>query len=458
MPYQPSVSSSITRNTTSVQGISLDFPIFCAAHTYFKERTRNYGSWDEFRDDGSVPVGSNTYNAVKLAFSQNPAPSRVYVGRRLADETIVTPDTVSIGKTYGFDITTYNNTTGAIASATVSFTAIAATKVSVVTAWKPLVDALTGATSAITGDTLSIEADVGYTVVVKGLIRSTTSFVTTELAGALLTAVQEEDNDWYCMTAEDHTEVFQLAMASAIEATGGGDFPKIYWTSTIDEDSIVPVVDPAIDVGGKLKELGYTRTFINWDHTADTTFSEIGWFSYNAVYQAGSTTYKFMQVAGVPAAADPVTGNRLTTAQQGYLRDRNMCWMGVERGINFSHGGTAVKGTSDWADIVIGSDWLNDQIEVAVLNLFLNQKGNKIAYAQPDKVKSVIDSVLLRAVNVGFLDGYVGAEIPDYITEIPFADKVARILKDVKWTGYLAGAVHFVVINGNLTYQSAELN
>lgn len=458
MSYQPSVSSSITRNTTSVQGISLDFPIFCAAHTYFKERTRSYGSWDEFREDGSVPSGTDTYSAVKLAFSQNPAPSRVYVGRREADTTVVSPDTPVTGKDYGFEVVTYNNTTGDVASATISFTATDTLPLTVVTDWKTQVDAVSGASSTIAGTTLEVEADIGYTIVVKSFNKASATYVTTETAPDLLTAIQEEDNDWYCMCADDHTEVFQLAMAGAIEATGGGDFPKIYWTSTSDINSIVPVVDPAIDVGGKLKELGYTRTFLNWDDNADEVFSEMGFFSYNSTYQAGSTTYKFMQVVGAPAAADPVTGNRLTTAQQGYLRDRNMCWMGMERGVNFSHGGTAVSGTKDWADIVIGSDWLNDQIEVEVLNLFLNQKGGKISYAKPAKVKSTIDSVLQRAYNVGFLDGYVGAEIPDYLTQIPFSDKVSRILKDIKWTGYLAGAVHFAVINGNLTYQQSELN
>lgn len=455
MPYQPSVSSNITRNTTSAEGISLDFPIFCASHTYFKERVRNYSSWDGFREDESIPSGSDMYNAVKTAFTQNPAPSRVYVGRRAVDTTIITPDSIELGKVYGFQALSYNNTTGDIANVVVSFEATDTLPATVLGSWLTQTNALTGATAVISGGTLEVVADTGYSIVIKSFVKSSATYVSTENATDLLTAIQAEDNDWYCMVADDHTEAFQLEMASAIEATNG-DYPKIYWTSTSSAGTVVAIADPATDIGAKLKGLNYNRTILDNSHVSEYVFPEIGSFSYNSVYQAGSTTYKFMRVAGVPAAADTTTGNRLTEEQQGYLEDRNMGYMAVERGQNFYHGGKTVGG--EWTDIVIGSDWLNDQIEVAVLNLFLNNKGSKVSYAKPAAIKSTIDQVLQRAVNIGFLDGYKGAEIPDYLTEVPFSEKVSRILDNVKWTGYIAGAVHFAIINGNLTYQSSELS
>ncbi|AHK11260.1 tail sheath protein [Shewanella sp. phage 1/4] len=460
MPYQPSVSSTITRNTTSAEGISLSFPIFCAPHTYFKERTRSYGSFDEVRSDSSIPSTSSTYKALLTAFSQSPAPSRVYVGRQQADTTTTTITIPTANRSYGYTIAAYDSTTGEEqAQAVISFTSVDAVAANISTGLiaeteLSAVDAYL--TAVLATAKIVITPVAGTTLVITGYVGLTATHTSTETAPDLLAAIQDADNDWYCMTAENHTETFQLAMAASIEATGGGDFPKIYWTSTSNVNTIAPVVDPATDVIGKLKALGYDRTICDWSHVADSVYPEIGTFSGNSAYQAGSTTYKFLQVKGIPAAANVVTGNKLPTYIQGYINDRNGGWMGEERGVTFYHEGKTVGG--EWIDIILGADWLNDQMEVALLNLQLNNKGSKISYAKPEAVISVINSVLDLGVRVGFLDGYVGATIPDYLTEIPFADKASRILRDVKWTGYIDGAVHSILVNGNLTYQSAELS
>ena len=453
MPYQDSVSSSITRNTTSAAGISFDFSLFAAEHNYFNTRTRSYGSWDEVRDDDAIPSDSDTYKALRLAFSQNPAPSRVYIGRRETDKVVVTPTDAVIGKTYSFNVVVYDATGAVVSTTPITFTAAVATKASIVTAWQGLEPANT--TMTVVSDTLEITADATYSVVVKNFVNASDSYVTTETAAELLAAIQEEDNDWYCFMCNDHTDTFVKAMASEIEATGGGNQPKIYWVSTADADTVTAVADPATDLIGELKALGYLRTVCDWSHVADTVFPEMAPFSANSVYQAGAVNYKFLQLAGVPVAANLVTGKKLTTQLQGYIKDRNGNWMGEERKIPFYREGKVVGG--EWIDVVVGSDWLNDQIEVAVLNLLLNQRGDKIAFTEISAVLSVINSVLDRAVDVGFLSGYIPASAPDYLTQIPFSEKVDRILDNVKWTGYLSGAINTIIINGNLTYESAEL-
>jgi hypothetical protein len=130
--------------------------------------------------------------------------------------------------------------------------------------------------------------------------------------------------------------------------------------------------------------------------------------------------------------------------------------MGIERGVTFYHEGKVTGG--EWIDVIRGADWLNDQIEVALLNLLLNQRGGKIPFtpAGMQQVANTIDNVLTTAVNIGFLYGFEKTTVPNY-GNIAFADKVARILENVNWTGYLAGAVHNIVTNGNLTYADAEL-
>ena len=98
---------------------------------------------------------------------------------------------------------------------------------------------------------------------------------------------------------------------------------------------------------------------------------------------------------------------------------------------------------------------MNDTIEVRLLNLPLNQVGGKIPLNSSGKrqVENVIDSVLSEAVGLGILTGFTPAKCPDYTS---FEDQAARILKNVKWTGFLSGAVHFIVVDGILTYATEE--
>ena len=463
MTYRPSVSSRITRNTTSVEGATFNYPLFCAPHMYFRdtERVRAYSTWDSIKADTDIPEGSDVYNAARLAFSQEPSPEIFYVGRQEADSVTLTPSVVGNLLDYGFSVEVKETSTGTVVSTAVTITSDAdATADEIATALFTAAD--TGGSEVenvtVTDETGSVKLvpATGYTVQLKATERLSDSFESTETAAELLTAILDEEDDWYFMTWSDHTQASQLAMAAEIEATGSTNKPKMYFTSTASADSVVSVVDPAIDIIGMLKALGYDRTTVYWQDTADTLFPETGCVAYNGVYQAGTTTWKFMQVVGMPVAADLVTGKKLSTNKQGFIEDRNGNWMGIERGVKFTKEGKTVSG--EWIDIIRATDWLNDQIEVALLNLLLNQKGGKIPMTDKGiaQVTNTIDTVLKSAADLGILSGYIPASAPDAI-DIAFADKVARILENIKWTGYLAGAVHTIVVDGNLTYQQAEL-
>ena len=455
MAYQAAVTSNITRNTVTAQGISLDHSIFVDSHNYFPERVRSYGSYTEFLEDTSIPSTSNTAKAITSAFSANTsaAPSRVYAGRIETDNVIITPNAAVIGSTYGFTVKVYDATRTLLTTTIASFTATTTDVADVVTGLSTSLGTVTGVTSSIVGTTITLAPASTYSIVVTAFVKVADTYTSTETPAEILAAIQEENNEWYALMAADHTETFQLAMAAAIQPTGASDSPKMYWTSTSDVDSYVAVVDPAVDVIGKLKEFNYTRTVTDWSHLADSIFPEMLAFNYASTFQAGAANFKFNRIAAYPAAANPSTGARLSTGMQGNINARNGNWMGRQRGVDFYQDGKVASG--EWIDIIMGVDWLNDRIEVEVLNVFLNQQGGKVSYAKPSIIKSTIDSVLQQAYDIGFLDGYVGAEIPDYLTQIPFSDKVERILKDVKWTGYLSGAVNNVIINGNLTYQQA---
>lgn len=103
-----------------------------------------------------------------------------------------------------------------------------------------------------------------------------------------------------------------------------------------------------------------------------------------------------------------------------------------------------------------GSDWLTVEIDTDITNLLLNKTGTKLPYTREGlaEVESVIGDALQRGVGRNFLQGYE-INMPAY-ENIPFSDFASRILQNIKFTGYLAGAIHVIKIQGNLTYQTGE--
>ena len=192
-----------------------------------------------------------------------------------------------------------------------------------------------------------------------------------------------------------------------------------------------------------------------WHDKADTNFVEVAPTAYNGKYTPGSTTYKFIpQVGGVTTALDPATGKELSKTKVGYILDRNASIYATERGIVFYHGGKTSSG--EWIDTVTGRDYLVDQQETVLLNYFTNLTGSKSAFTASDRatIAGLIDGTLSNAVGYGFLNGYVPTSMP---ASVSFSDQASRILRNVKWTGYIAGAVHFALVDGILTYTDAVL-
>ena len=337
------VTVDITLNTTSVSRQGFGTPIFISAHSYFPERTRGYPSLSSAKDD--IPEDSPTYKALQSFFSQQPSVPLVFIGRRDVDETIITPDAIVVGKVYSFGLATGTNT-----AVTVSHTAVVADTVErVVDAWVTYL-----ASSPITGVTVT-KVGTGTTaklklvsssdpLVISSLVRVTDSYVTTETASQVLSAIEEENTDWYFVTAEDHTETFVLQMAEAIEAR-----TKIYGVSVQQSSALYALTDPATDILGKLKASNYFRTLSVWHHEADAKFVECAFIGYNAPFDAGSVTWNLERLQGVSASADPVTGKRLTFTQKNNLASRNANFVDLIDGVVATREGKVAAG--EWIDL-----------------------------------------------------------------------------------------------------------
>ena len=449
--YRDTVISNISLATTAAESPSFTNILFVTANAYFEDRLMAFSSLDEVSD--LLPTDGNAYKGLRLAFSQrNGAPQPIYLGRRKVDSVILEPKVARVGKITKYELTVKSDEK----DLTVSHTSTTQeTAENIVEALKNKIDNSDITATAADGK-LTLAVSTSNKLVVCDVSNMTEEFTTSETAADLLAAIMEEnDSDWYVMSCEDHSEAFVMAMAAEIEATGSSNTPKIYGLSSADAQTITPLTDPADDLFGKLQELGYIRTYPFWSANSDSVFPELAPLATNAIYQPGVTTYKFMQLTGVGNAADPVTGKDLRTARLGYIADRNASWQSRERGVDFVHGGKVAGG--EWLDVIIARDWMNDRIESRLLTLLLNQVGGKIPFTPEGKQKviNVIDGVLQESVNLGILSGYIGTTIPEITS---FEDQAHRILDQVKFTGFLAGAIHFINVSGKLTYKDELIN
>lgn len=128
-------------------------------------------------------------------------------------------------------------------------------------------------------------------------------------------------------------------------------------------------------------------------------------------------------------------------------------------GIRMVDAGRCGDGQS-WMDEVIGTDALAEEIRVRVFGL-LSRVSTKVAYTEAGMslIKAEVSGALLQYVTNGFLTTAIddqGSILPAFtVSSLPVrlasvADKSDRIAPDVSFTGRLAGAVHQVLISGNL--------
>lgn len=461
MPWMPSVQSRIALNTSAPVASNFNSTVFVTTNAYFTERVRFYGSFDEIRNDPAIPTDSNAYVALRQAASvESGFAVPIALGRRQFDDVTLTALEAKDNNEFKFDLnivadgeftpTKYeiSFTTGVGATLADISAGIEAAFTSAAVVGASLVDNLDGS--------VTLTETVGYKLYIENLTDLKDSYTSSETAAELFSALVEEANEnFYFIATEDHTESFVLEMAAEVEATESSDFPKQYHVSTQEASTLAPLADPAVDILGKLKELNFNRTHAQWHHEADTAFPEMVPSPYNGKFQPGGTTWKFIPIAGgLSVARDPVTGKELSKFKAGYILDRNASVFVEERGVPFYHGGKMSSG--EWVDVVRAKDWINDTIEVRLLRLLLNQKGSKLTFGKKDKLKiaNTIDGVLSEAVQFGILNGFVPTEVPETVS---FEDQAARILKNVKWTGYLAGAIHFIIVDGVLTYSDEPL-
>ena len=171
-------------------------------------------------------------------------------------------------------------------------------------------------------------------------------------------------------------------------------------------------------------------------------------------YSSGSETTAFKALSSVEPSV-------LTTTEMTELATANLNYFVTVGSKNISMNGKTLGG--EWCDVIRFRDWLKNDMQVRVVNLFITQP--KIPYT--DEGIALVHNQMLASLKAGQTAGGIandefdedGNRIAGFVTSVPLAssltaaEKASRQLKKCRFKARLAGAIHFAELKGSLTYE-----
>lgn len=246
-----------------------------------------------------------------------------------------------------------------------------------------------------------------------------------------ITAVDAENSSWFALLAGTHTAANVLALAGYISTT-----KKLYFTSTQDAAAIAVATT---DIGSQLKALGYDQTNVMFNTTADTTYPEAAWVGSQLTYTPGSNTWEFKTLEGVPV-------NNLSSTARSNLESKNISYYITVAGVNITKNSKMADGT--WIDQQVGVFWTESRMQEAIFGLLVRKPKVPLTDEGITLVEAQQRSVLSLGVRNGLYESYTVT--PPRKADIPKNLVAQRIAGDFKFEAVLAGAMHKVIVRGNV--------
>lgn len=285
--------------------------------------------------------------------------------------------------------------------------------------------------------TFSLSVSAEIMAVQKGLIMQ--PLVAANPVADDLDDINNANNTWYALIATTRDVPTVKAIAAWTETR-----IKLFGTSSSDTDIInVPAGTDTTSIAAYLNQLGYVRTFVMYHQDADDDFPEAAWFGRVLPLEPGSETWKFKTLAGI-------SYSNLTTTQSNNALAKKANTYEFVAGTGITANGTVAQG--EYIDVVRGIDWLTARIQQFVFSVLVQNP--KVPYT--DAGITVIQSEVMRALALGVSNDFLTNDPAPVVTvprasAVPPADKAARILRNVKFTATLSGAIHAVVIRGTVS-------
>lgn len=447
------VNVAITLGTQAITELSFSDMLILGSHSLNPARVMVITGADELLEMG-VSATDPLYLAASSAFSQIPAVSQVYIGRRQVDTTTLTVGQAVEDAEYSVTLSWFD-TSNVLQTATFTHTATDVdTTTTIATALAALINANANVpvTAAGVSAVVTLTNDVagtGYGLEASANLGVANSASTETITDALA-AVGAFPANWYGLVITSRVEADVKAAAAWAETN-----KKLFGTAS----SSTAILNAAstTDIAAFLQQNNYFRTFGFYHSQADTQYIEAAVMANRFTFYPGAETWANVRLAAI-AYDDLAEGDSIAA------RNKNFSTFEPFRNFSVTQGGKVSAG--EWIDVIRFRDSLEDQIKVSVTSAMIQATAGRGKLPYTDEGIQVIGNGIRGPLNLNISRGGIAPEemdgdgnvIPSYTitlplnANVPVNDKANRILRDVKFTARLAGAIHLVEIKGTLAY------
>ncbi len=377
--------------------------------------------------------------ATSALFSQNPRPSKVYIGKSANKPTLVyTLDVVLVEneKVYSIDIDGPGITT-----TTASFTADAdAVEAEVLAGLVVQLNLVAGNnyTAAVDAGTIIITADNPgdwFSVAVDPTYISSYMTHADPGVGADLTAIEAENSEWYWLYTLYNSEPYATAVATWVNTR-----KKFYVAQSSDTRDLLTSTGTA----GLLDYLAASgRTRVAGDyHPNPALMAGAALIGNIAPRTPGSWTAKFKKREGVTAVG-------LSATHRTNLVARFANFYELVSGVNITSEGTTSAGPTNvrgFIDNVVSIDYVEDDVATRVFGSL----AGAAKIPRTDEGMVILENDLVAAMDNAVALTIAAAD-PEPVVNIPLISEMDAFLPRGVTMGFeftLAGAIHSVRVNG----------
>lgn len=415
------VRVTIVRGNKSVTRAGFGVPMILSSEATFANEMRTYTSIDGVADD--FATNTSVYKWAQRLFGQERKPAQIKVFQataKVAQVVTVTPTAVN---EFEYSVT--------INGVEFSFTAdLDATATEIVTGLKNAINAGDEPVTATGAATLILTADVAGNGFSYAVGTNMAAVLTTPNNGVQedLDLAKEADNDWYCLLLTSRNADDQKNAAAWIESQR-----KIFIAAA---DTAAILEAGSTDVVSYLKSKNYVRTAFLFSGD-QASGPEAAWAGAVLPIDPGGETWKFKTLVGI-------TADDLTSTQETQADTKNSNIYVVVAGVSMTAEGVMVQG--EFIDVIRFIDWLQAQMEENIFERLVSLP--KVPFTNAGI--AIVEAEMRKSLEAGIAAGGIASyelDIPD-IADIETQDKASRTLPNMNFNAVLAGAIHFVEIDG----------
>lgn len=419
------VDVQITLGSKSVTRAGFGTPMVLGPNAVFGELVRTYTNLPGVAED--FDPTDDEYIWAQRLFSQEKKPKQILIGKRSAQVAQVETLTPTVQNSTLYRVS--------IDGVDYAFTSdVDATAAEIGAGLLALINADVNCKMTASGTTtLILTADNAGESHTVSSTPNLSIIHTTSSHGVIqdIQAIQEVNDDWYCLILCSRADFDILQASSLIEAVR-----KIFVASS-DDVSIKSA--STTDLGSVLKGKSYKRTALLWSGDEESG-PDAAWAGRKLPTDPGSEQWRYANLSGI-------TADRLSATEIANLDSKNVNHYTTVGGVGIVQKGKMVGG--QWIDVTRFLDWFTARVQEGIYGLLVAVE--KVPYTDGGvtSLEAIVRAKIEEGIRVGGIsreDGYTVTS--QKVAEVDPQDRQDRIFPDIEFEFRLAGAIGEVTVKG----------